>query len=94
VKGTYAKTVHPTPSTPVPEETARIARAALPKGNVCFEMRDGLGTLSTDEQSTDLFAIRGRPVVTPWRLALVTCLQGADLRCGPPPTRGCASPTC
>jgi len=25
--------LHPTPITPVPEETARVARAAFPKGN-------------------------------------------------------------
>lgn len=27
-------TLHPTPVSPVPEETARIVRAAVPKGNV------------------------------------------------------------
>jgi transposase len=28
---------------PIPEETARIARAAFPKGNIYFSMRDELG---------------------------------------------------
>ncbi len=30
---------------PVPEETARIALAAFPKGNLYLSMRDELGTL-------------------------------------------------
>lgn len=71
-------TLHPTPVTPVPEETARIARAAVPKGNVYVQMRDVLGSIYTDEQFADLFAVRGRPVVPPWRLALVTVMQFAE----------------
>jgi transposase len=63
-------TLHPTPGSPVPEETARIARAAVPKGNVYVQMRAVLGSIYTDEQFADLFAVRGRPVVPPWRLAL------------------------
>jgi transposase len=71
-------TLHPTPVSPVPEETARIARAAVPKGNVYVQMRDVLGSIYTDEQFADLFAVRGRPVVPPWRLALVTVMQFAE----------------
>lgn len=71
-------TLHPTPVSPVPEETARIARAAVPKGNVYVQMRDVLGNIYTDEQFADLFAVRGRPVVPPWRLALVTVMQFAE----------------
>jgi transposase len=71
-------TLHPTPVSPVPEETARIARAAVPKGNVYVQMRDVLGRIYTDEQFADLFAARGRPVVPPWRLALVTVMQFAE----------------
>ena len=74
-------TLHPTPVSPVPEETARIARAAVPKGNVSVQMRDQmrdvLGAIYTDEQFADLFARRGRPVVPPWRLALVRVMQFA-----------------
>ena len=44
-------TLRPTPGTPVPEETARIAHAAVPKGNVYVQMRDVLGiTPRTPEQ--------------------------------------------
>jgi transposase len=73
--------LHPTPVTPVPEETARVARAAVPKGNVYIvyiQMRDVLGSIYSDEQFADLFASRGRPVLPPWRLALVTVMQFAE----------------
>jgi hypothetical protein len=63
-------TLHPTPVTPVPEETARVARAAVPKGNVYLQLRAGRGSSDADEQFADLFARRGRPVEPPhgaWR---------------------------
>jgi transposase len=60
---------------PVPEETARIARAAYPKGNICLQLRDTLGTIYEDEQFADLFPQRGQPAEAPWRLALVCVLQ-------------------
>jgi transposase len=71
-------TLHPSPVTPIPEETARVARAAVPKGNVYLQMRDVLGAIYSDEHFADLFARRGRPVVPPWRLALVTVMQFAE----------------
>jgi transposase len=75
MRGGSARTLRPTPITAAPEETARIARAAVPKGNIYVQMRDVLGAISTDEQFVDLFAPRGRPVVPScrlgaWRLAL------------------------
>ena len=60
---------------PVPEETARIARAAYPKGNIYLQLRDTLGTIYEDEQFADLFSQRGQPAESPWRLALVCVLQ-------------------
>src|SRR5262245_4435368 len=71
-------TLHPTPSTPVPEETARVAHAAFPSGNRYMQMRDLLGVIYRDEPCADLFARRGRPVIPPWRLALVTVMQLAE----------------
>jgi hypothetical protein len=47
-------TLRPTPITPAPEETARIARAAVPKGTIYVQMRDVLGAIYTDEQFVDL----------------------------------------
>ena len=60
---------------PVPEETARFARAAYPKGNIYLQLRDTLGTIYEDEQFADLFPQRGQPAEAPWRLALVCVLQ-------------------
>lgn len=59
----------------VPEETARIARAAFPKGNLSMRLRDELGTLYQDDVFVDLFSSRGQPAEAPWRLALVTIMQ-------------------
>lgn len=63
---------------PVPEETARIARAAFPRGNLYIRMRDELGPIFTDASFAPLFAVRGRPAEAPWRLALVTVLPYAE----------------
>src|SRR6202162_978556 len=60
---------------PVPQETARIARAAYPKGNTYMQMPDVLGRIYTDEQFADLFPKEGQPAEAPWRLALVTVIQ-------------------
>jgi hypothetical protein len=43
---------------PIPEETARIARAVLPKGNTYIHMRDEMGTFFRDEDFLDL--LRGK----------------------------------
>jgi len=60
---------------PVPEETARIAHAAYPKGNVYMHMRDVLGTLYEDASFAHLFPNNGQPAEAAWRLALVTIMQ-------------------
>jgi len=46
---------------PVPEETARVARAANPKGNVYMRMRDELGSIYEDQLFVSLFPRRGQP---------------------------------
>lgn len=63
---------------PVPSGTARIARAAYPKGNVYLKMRDELGTIYEDESFAALFSPTGQPAEAPWRLALVTIMQFAE----------------
>jgi hypothetical protein len=67
------------PIPPVPEETARVAQAVFPRGNVLMQLRETLGTIYTDEQFADLFPTHGQPAEAPWRLALVTVfgLHGA-----------------
>ena len=59
----------------VPEQTAKVARAAFPKGNPYMALRDSLGSIFTDEDFADLFPTHGQPAYPPWRLALVTLLQ-------------------
>ncbi len=59
----------------LPEDTARVARAAFPKGNVYMRMHDALGALYDNPSCAPVFASRGRPAVAPARLALVTVLQ-------------------
>ena len=70
--------LHPQPVGPVPEETARVARAAFPKGNRAVRMRDAIGVMFTDDSFAPVFSWRGQPAETPWRLALVTIMQYAE----------------
>jgi transposase len=67
--------LRPDPIQPVPEETARVARAAFRKGNPLLSLRDELGTLFADADFADLFPRLGQPGLPPWRLALITILQ-------------------
>ena len=67
--------MNPQEISPVPEETARVARAANPKGNVYLHLRDELGSIYQDQMFVDLFPRRGQPAEAPWRLALVTVMQ-------------------
>jgi transposase len=64
---------HPIP--PVPEQTARIARAAFPKGSPYLTLRDTLGTIFEDGHFADLYPKQGQPACPPWRLALITLMQ-------------------
>jgi transposase len=59
----------------VPDDTARIARAAFPRGNPYVLLRNRLGPVFDDAGFADLYPQRGQPAYTPWRLALVTLLQ-------------------
>src|SRR5436190_24225824 len=46
----------------IPEETARVARSAYPKGNLYMKMRDALGTIYQDKSFAHVFPQNGRPV--------------------------------
>jgi transposase len=70
--------LRPTTSPSVPDETARIARAAFPQGSRLLSLRDELGPVFDDQRFADLFPRLGRPAEAPWRLALVTLLQFAE----------------
>ncbi len=83
----------PEPIEPVPEETARIARLAFPRGSTWLRLRDELGTIDEDEAFAPLFPTHGRPAEAPWRLALVTVLQFAEGLSDRQGGRGCPRPT-
>jgi transposase len=68
-------TLQPHPEFSIPEGTARVARAAYPKGNVYMKMRDALGTIYQDQSFAHLFPQNGRPAEAPWRLAFLTVVQ-------------------
>ena len=60
---------------PVPEETARVAKAAFRRGNVFLSLRDELGAIFADTNFADLFP-QARPAEpAARRLALVTLLR-------------------
>jgi transposase len=65
----------PKPILTVPEETARVAYAAFPKGNIYIRIRDRLGVFFVDEQVESLFSERRQPALSPWRLALISIMQ-------------------
>src|SRR5438132_520670 len=67
--------LHPHVIELVPEETARIAYAAFPKGHPYLMFRDALGTIFQDEDFSALFPAWGQPGLSPWLLALVTIMQ-------------------
>ena len=49
--------LHPQPSTPpVPDDTARVARAAFRRGSSCLLLRDQLGTVFDDTGFADLYS--------------------------------------
>ena len=62
----------------VPEETARVARAVLPKGNVYLRLADTFGSLFQDADFAELFPVDGQPALSPVRLMLVLILQFAE----------------
>ena len=60
----------------LPEDTARVARAAFKrKGNIYLTIGDQLGTLFDDVDFGRLYAADGKPALSPNLLALVTVFQ-------------------
>ena len=59
----------------LPDDTARVARAAFPKGNLYLRMDDELGPLFHNPTFAPLFSACGRPATAPARLALITIMQ-------------------
>jgi transposase len=67
--------LHLEPIGDIPTETARVARAAFPKGNVVIRLRDEVNALYQDEDFQKFYPTRGQPALAPWRLSLVTVFQ-------------------
>src|SRR5256885_161893 len=63
-----AMSLRPQHPEPVPDETARVARAAFPAGNLYLQMRDTLETIYADTDFLHLFPAHGKPGYAPWRL--------------------------
>ncbi len=70
--------LQPQASYEIPKETARVAQAAFPNGNIYMQMADALGLCYKDEDFVVLFPQRGQPALSPARLALATVLQFAE----------------
>ncbi len=62
----------------IPEETARVARAAFPKGNPYMRMHDQLGPIYSNPMFAHLFPNNGQPAEDPARLALVLIMAFAE----------------
>src|SRR5262245_43364231 len=70
--------LRPHPGSHVPDETARVAQAAFPRGNSYLTLRDELETMYADSYFADLFPTRGQAVESPGHLALVAVLPFAE----------------
>jgi transposase len=62
----------------VPADTARVARAAFPKGSLAMRVRDELGCWCEDAVFAAAYGVRGAPGISPAQLAVVTVLQFAE----------------
>lgn len=67
--------LHPESIPPVPEVTARVAKAAFPKGNRYMRLRDELGVFYNDEDFVKLYPDRGQSAIAPWRLTIILIMQ-------------------
>jgi transposase len=67
--------MQPKPWPDVPEQTARMAKAAFRKGNLATRVRDEMGQVYEDAQFAAAFGDRGRPGISPAQLMIVSVLQ-------------------
>ena len=67
--------LHPELIPPVPKATAKVAKAAFPKGNRYMRLRDELGVFYNDEDFAELYPERGQSALAPWRLTMILIMQ-------------------
>jgi transposase len=70
--------LRPVPAPEIPETTARVARAAFPKGCLAMRVRDELGVVFQDSDFAAAFPTRGGPGLAPGMLAVVSVMQFAE----------------
>lgn len=70
--------MQPRPWPEVPEQTARMARAAFRKGNLATRIRDELGQVYADARFAAVFGVRGRPGISPAQLMIACVLQFSE----------------
>ena len=70
--------MQPRPWPEVPEDTARVAKSAFPKGSLAIRIRDELGSWYEDADFAAAYPVRGKPGISPAHLAMVTVLQYAE----------------
>lgn len=68
-QGLYPMTLQPEAQYVVPVETAKVAHAIYPKGNLCMTMADTLSEFLSDQDFSAIFPTQGQPAESPWRLA-------------------------
>ena len=77
-------TLHTQVCSRIPDETKRVAHAALPIATPLMALRDALGIIFSDRARANRFPTVGQPVESSTWLLLVTILQPmAGRRCGP-----------
>ena len=65
--------LHPASPLPVPDDTAKIARRAFPRGNLLLSLRDKLGPVFDDSRFAYLF-----PANSPFAKGVLAALNGAE----------------
>jgi transposase len=70
--------LHPPIIGSVPEETARVARAAFPKGNLSRQIRQESESISEASFFAQWFPNVGHPAEAPWRFVLACFVQSLE----------------
>ena len=60
-QGLYPMTLNPKAQYVVPVETAKVAHAIYPKGNLCITMAATLSEFLSDQDFNAIFLTRGQP---------------------------------
>ncbi len=79
--------LRPEPIGGVPAVTARVSRAAFPKGTLVTRLRDEFSALYQDEDFRRFYPTRGQPGLAPWAWRWSRCSSSSSSSAtGRPPT--------